>query len=93
MGGVLNVGVVHGNNDVVFLNAGRLGRFHHIPHRHAPPGAVRERGFWDSDSTHKPQEVLDTAFALLFLRRSMNGVIHGSVTEPGDAPPEERRGK
>ena len=28
-----------------------------------------EKGFWDSDSTHKPQEVLDTSFALLFFAR------------------------
>ncbi len=43
MGGVLNVGVVHGNNNVVFLNTGRLGRFHHIPYRHPPPGSVLHR--------------------------------------------------
>lgn len=38
--GVLNVGVVHGDNDVVLLNAGGLGGFHDVFYRHAPPGAV-----------------------------------------------------
>ncbi len=51
-----------------------------------------EKGFWDSDSTHKPQEVLDTSFALLFLRRATDYIRYGSVTEPGDAPPADERG-
>ena len=40
MRGVLNVGVIYGNNDIVLLNAGGLGRFHNVFYRHAPPGAV-----------------------------------------------------
>ena len=50
-----------------------------------------EKGYWDSDSTHKPGEVLDTSFALLFLRRATRVISGGSVTDPGDTPPVDRR--
>jgi len=53
-----------------------------------------EKGFWDSNSTHKPGEVLDTCFALLVLKRSTKGGIpYGSITGGGDEPPEDNRGK
>ena len=50
-----------------------------------------EKGYWDSDSTHKPGEVLDTSFALLFLRRATRVIDGGSVTDPGDTPPKDNR--
>ena len=54
-------------------------------------GRQTGKGFWDSDSTHKPGEVLDTSFALLFLRRSMGGVIpEGALT---DTDPAARDGR
>ncbi len=53
-----------------------------------------EKGYWNSNSTHKPEEVLDTCFALLVLKRSTKGGIpYGSVTGGGDEPPEDNRGK
>ena len=53
-----------------------------------------EKGFWNSNSTHKPEEVLDTCFALLVLKRSTKGGIpYGSITGGGDEPPEDNRGK
>ncbi len=53
-----------------------------------------EKGYWMTDSTHKPKEVLDTCFALLVLKRSTKGGIpYGSITGGGDEPPEDNRGK
>lgn len=52
------------------------------------------KGFWNSNSTHKPEAVLDTCFALLVLKRSTKGGIpYGSITGGGDEPPEDNRGK
>lgn len=52
------------------------------------------KGFWNSKTTHKPEEVLDTCFALLVLKRSTKGGIpYGSITGGGDEPPEDNRGK
>jgi hypothetical protein len=53
-----------------------------------------QKGFWDSSSTHKPEKVLDTSFALLFLKRATKGGIpFPSVTGGGDEPPVDNRGK
>jgi hypothetical protein len=53
-----------------------------------------QKGFWDSNSTHKPEKVLDTSFALLFLKRATKGGIpFPSVTGGGDEPPVDNRGK
>ncbi len=52
------------------------------------------KGYWDSESTHKPREVLDTSFALLFLKKATKGGIpFPSVTGGGDEPPVDNRGK
>ncbi|HVG93701.1 MAG TPA: hypothetical protein VND21_04585 [Planctomycetota bacterium] len=52
-----------------------------------------ENGPWNSKSTHKPEEVLDTCFALLFLRRATQGGIPSpSITDPSDAAPTDSRG-
>jgi hypothetical protein len=57
-------------------------------------GKQRDKGFWNSGTTLKPEEVLDTCFALLVLKRSTGGAIpYGSVTQPGDEPPSDNRGK
>lgn len=57
-------------------------------------GLQKDKGYWDSNSTHKPREVLDTCFALLVLKRSTKGGIpYGSITSPGDEPPADNRGK
>ena len=57
-------------------------------------GRQNEKGFWDSNSTHKPGEVLDTCFSLLFLKRSTKGGIpYGSITGGGDEPPADNRGR
>jgi hypothetical protein len=52
----------------------------------------REKGFWDSDSTHAPGEVLDTCFALLVLRRATrDGVTIPVVTDDSAAPSRDGR--
>jgi hypothetical protein len=57
-------------------------------------GRQQDKGFWNSNSTHKPEEVLDTCFALLFLKRSTKGGIpYGSITGGGDEPPADNRGR
>ena len=57
-------------------------------------GLQKDKGFWNSGTTLKPEEVLDTCFALLVLKRSTKGGIpYGSITNPGDSPPEDNRGK
>ena len=50
-----------------------------------------EEGFWDSNSTHGPRKVIDTCFALLFLKRSTKDAIpYGSVTGGGGSPIDSR---
>jgi hypothetical protein len=57
-------------------------------------GRQAEKGFWNSNSTHKPEEVIDTCAALLFLKRSTKGGIpYGSITGGGDEPPTDNRGR
>jgi hypothetical protein len=57
-------------------------------------GRQSDKGFWNSNSTHQPEEVLDTCFALLFLKRSTKGGIpYGSITGGGDEPPADNRGR
>lgn len=52
-----------------------------------------EDGSWNSRSTHKPEAVLDTCFALLFLRRATKGNIpFASLTDPSDSAPADARG-
>jgi hypothetical protein len=52
-----------------------------------------DAGFWNTDSTHKPKEVLDTCFALLFLKRATRHTIGvPEVTGGDDAAPEDSRG-
>jgi hypothetical protein len=47
--------------------------------------------FWDTDSTHEPEDVLDTAFALLFLKRATKDIIPPpNVTGGDDAPTDNR---
>ena len=49
-------------------------------------------GEWMTDSTHKPKDVLDTSFALLFLKRATKGAIpFPDVTGGSDEPPEDNR--
>ncbi len=53
-----------------------------------------EKGYWKTGTTLRPEEVLDTCFALLVLKRSTKGGIpYGSITGGGDEPPEDNRGK
>jgi hypothetical protein len=52
-----------------------------------------EAGFW-KDKSHDPEDVINTCFALLFLRRSTKGAIpFPDVTGGSDEPPVDRRGK
>jgi hypothetical protein len=51
-----------------------------------------EDGSWDSGSTHEPRQVLDTCFALLFLKKATQGQIpFPSVTGGSDQPPIDNR--
>jgi hypothetical protein len=51
-----------------------------------------EDGSWDSNSTHEPRQVLDTCFALLFLKKATEGQIpFPSVTGGSDEPPVDNR--
>jgi hypothetical protein len=53
----------------------------------------RAQGFWDSESTHDPRDLLDTSFALLFLRRATKGgIAFPDVTGGSDDPPRDGRG-
>ncbi len=55
----------------------------------------KQQGFWHSGTTLNPQEVLDTCFALLFLKRATRGGIpYPSVTNTGEGDePIDNRGK
>ncbi|MFM8387509.1 MAG: hypothetical protein ACKOCB_11925 [Planctomycetia bacterium] len=45
---------------------------------------------WMTNSTHEPKDVLDTCFALLFLKRATKGLIPRAVTG-GDEGPRDNR--
>ena len=51
-----------------------------------------ENGHWDTGTTHEPQDVLDTCFALLFLKRATRGAIPFPSLTGGseDAPVDGR---
>jgi hypothetical protein len=52
----------------------------------------KEDGSWDTESTHEPQDTLDTCFALLFLKRATRGAIpNPSVTGGSDDGPVDNR--
>lgn len=36
---------------------------------------LRETNYWQTGTTHQPQDVLDTCFALLFLKRATKGIM------------------
>lgn len=49
-------------------------------------------GHWDSNSTHEPADVIDTCFALLFLKRATKGAIQfPDVTGGSDDTPADNR--
>lgn len=47
--------------------------------------------FWMTNSTHEPKDVLDTCFALLFLKRATQGLVPQGAVTGGDAPPADNR--
>ncbi len=52
----------------------------------------QKEGQWNTQSTHTPHDVLDTCFALLFLKRSTKNTIpFGSITGGSDEPPIDNR--
>ena len=52
----------------------------------------QEAGHWNSRSTHEPMAVLDTCFALLFLKRATADQIpFPSITGPGSEDPPDNR--
>ncbi len=56
-------------------------------------GRQSEQGFWDTKSTHGPTDVIDTTFALLFLKRSTKGAIPFPDITGGSDEPIDNRGK
>lgn len=47
--------------------------------------------YWETGATHEPKDVLDTCFALLFLKRATKGLVpSGPVTGGDDAPADNR---
>ena len=50
----------------------------------------QEAAFWNTESTHRPKDVLDTCFTLLFLKRATKGVAPGPIT-PADGRPVDNR--
>jgi hypothetical protein len=48
--------------------------------------------YWQTNSTHEPKDVLDTCFALLFLKRATKDIVPGGVpvTGGGGAPVDNR---
>jgi hypothetical protein len=57
-------------------------------------GRQKPQGFWDTDSSLEPSDVLDTCFALLFLKRATkDNFAFPSVTPSPDEPGVDNRGK
>ncbi len=50
----------------------------------------QDAAFWMTNTTHEPKDVLDTCFALLFLKRATKDMVPAPIT-PGDAPPVDNR--
>lgn len=48
-------------------------------------------GYWNTESTHKPKDVLDTCFALLFLKRATVGGIAFPSFTGGSGPAQDNR--
>jgi hypothetical protein len=54
----------------------------------------KPQGFWNTGTAHKPEDTLDTCFALLFLKRATRGGIpFPSITGGDEVPPVDNRGK
>jgi hypothetical protein len=47
--------------------------------------------FWNTDATHDPKDVLDTCFALLYLKRATKGMLPGPVVTGGSGGASESR--
>jgi hypothetical protein len=74
------------------VDASRLGTHSWYPEMARQLTARQhEKGFWDSNTTHAPGDVLDTCFALLVLRRATRGPPIPVVTDEPDAPARDGR--
>lgn len=47
--------------------------------------------FWETKATHEPYDVLDTCFALLFLKRATKGLVPMGPVTGGDGGPADNR--
>jgi hypothetical protein len=57
-------------------------------------GRQAPEGFWDTKTHHQPCDVIDTSFALLFLKKSTKGAIpFPAITGGSDEDPADNRGK
>ena len=48
-------------------------------------------GSWNTQTTHEPQDTLDTCFALLFLKRATKGLVPRGAVTGGDGAPADNR--
>lgn len=56
-------------------NRGEYDSYKHTKKRKKLEKEKKPGTFWDTDSTHEPHDVLDTCFALLFLKRATHGLV------------------
>jgi hypothetical protein len=57
-------------------------------------GRQHDKGYWDTNTSHPPGDLIDSCWVLLFLRRSTSGAIqYPDVTGGSDEPPVDLRGK
>jgi hypothetical protein len=78
------------------IGAARLGKhFWYMEMGQQLLSRQKPQGFWHTNSTLRPEETLDTCFALLFLKRATKGGIpFPSLTESSDSGPAiDNRGK
>ena len=51
-----------------------------------PRAPEQAAAFWMTNSTHDPKDVLDTCFALLFLKRATKDMVPAPITPPTEDP-------
>ena len=55
-----------------------------------PRAPEQAAAFWMTNSTHEPKDVLDTCFALLFLKRATKDMVPAPITPPDGGPVDNR---
>ena len=55
-----------------------------------PRAPEQAAAFWKTGETHEPKDVLDTCFALLFLKRATKDMVPAPITPPDGGPVDNR---